>query len=130
MFEASVLARVINSQIQSLEEKEFCNRLVGKVLPYPGLLQTFVADKMQMNSQKTAVGDFVFHDASVGKVFACVLEGQNLSCLVEVWSCLCQVSTYGHRWAQSGEVRRWPADAVDCAVAWRPEGEGVLVLRL
>lgn len=130
VFEASVLAGVINSHIQALEAKEFGNRLVGKVLPYPGLLQTFVADKMQQNSQKIAVGDFVFHGASVGKVIACVLEGHNLSCLVDVWSCICQVSTYGHRWAQGGEVGHWPADAVDCAVAWRPDGDGVLVLRL
>ena len=128
-FEASVLAGVINSQIQSLEAKEFGNRLVGKAIPYPGVLHAFVADKMQRNSQTIAVDDFVFHECSVGKVMACISEDDNLSCLVEVWTCLSQVSKFGHRWAPSGQFMLWPAHAVDCAAAWRVQGGETVVLR-
>ena len=130
-FERSVLAGLMNTQIEALRRKCFCDGLRGPSSQYPGVVGALVADKMDCKSQRITVGDLVFYENSVGFVLACVDVGGNLYCMVEVWDLIGNVSTYGQRWATSDVIQMWPSEHVQCASAWKMEGvAGLVALRL
>ena len=126
-YEAGVLAGVIASHRRDLEHVDLGDGLRGRKWRMPGAPGTILSKAMCVNGASVAVGDIVTNGESFGIITACAFEG-SLLVVVDVLEIVAKISTYGWRCKRLDVRRSWDARGIASAVAWKREGDCLVVL--
>ncbi len=127
VYERGVLAGVIASQRRDLQSLEFGDTLRGKLWRMPNAPRVVLSKYLCVNSCMVAAQDIVTNGHSFGVVVACVYE-DGLMVVVEELEAVAKVSTYGWRCRNTFNRRVWAAEIITTTVAWKQDGDSLIVL--
>ena len=123
-FEASVLSRAINEQIEKLQSViGMCTLEQTTAVNCDGFADVvLIGDNMQILGMHVAVGDIIFRHDSAGKILACARQGHEFYCIVQLLSHIASTAPHKSLWRTSTQQRIWPALEVSqavCVVSWK-----------
>lgn len=118
-FEQSVLAGVLNSQVASLQKLGPQKELLGKSMPFPGFPGSRVADSLCIDGVTTSVDDFVYLGTRLGRVAACISEGDVFFFVVDAFAEVSRIANHSGNYACQGQRLVWNAHEARLALAWR-----------
>ena len=118
-YEQSVLAGVLNSQVTSLQKLGPHQELLGISAPFPGFPDARVADNLCINGVVASVGDFVFLAAKVGRVAACISEGDDFFFVVDALALVARIADHSGNYALQDQRLVWNASEARVSLAWR-----------
>ena len=132
MYEQSVLARMMHSQVNSLRELGPQAELMGTSAPFPGFDDALVSDNLAIEGVTYSVGDFVFLDTTTpGQILACVQEGEDFFVVVHAFVLVgMRLSVHSANYTCQGARAVWLARNVSLALAWREIRPGVFTILL
>ena len=118
-FERSVLAGVLNYQVGSLLQLGPQQQLLGKSSPFPGFPDSRVADNLCIDGVTVSVGDFAYLGVKVGRVAACVSEGDDFFLVVDALGLVTRIADHSGTYAFDNRRLVWDARNAQLALAWR-----------
>ena len=118
-FETSVLAGMLNMQVESIGQLGQDFELMRNATPFPGLEASVVGDTVSINGVGMSVDDIVLYNDTAGKVIACVQEGEEFSLVVDSLAMHRPLTPHAYICALQSRRVVWNAKLVRPALAWR-----------
>ena len=127
-YEASVLAGMLHSQVESLGRLGPRATLIGKSAPLEAFDDARVCDRVEIDGVPFVVGDFVHCESKQGKVVACCEQDDDLFLIIDVLVTVERLSKDSGIYAFDGRRVVWDARNLSLALAWRSDPRGLLVI--
>ena len=125
-YESSVLARVVNAQVESSQKEAGCG-LIGRTAPLPGAPDAIVADRMEVFGAHFSVGDFIARGDQIAQVQACADENGELFVIADAWHKEAS-DDVRQSWRSAGARCVWPASELHEVISWKLLANGCVIV--
>ena len=127
-YEDSVLARLTNAQLRTVQCAMPPRRLVGATTSFPGIRSALAADSLEWHGRYASVGDVVRHGDAIGKVVCCAEDNCELFVVCDLYSLGSMCSSRSGTWVSRGARCVWHASETQEVLAWQEVTRGSILV--